>query len=168
MANKWTHTRRDVAAAMKWADNNPSKDPHNGGTWSSHCLAASRQMYGLPVLASSAAILANKADDKWGRFIHRAKGNDWKNPRWWDDLPRGAFILSNYGTYGHAWVASKTTSFSTDYTTRGKLLHAPRNLPRWGSITAKTVGWLCGFEVNGVDTYIKGIECPYPKHEGKH
>ena len=166
MGNKWTHTPRDVKAAMNWADAHPDKDPANGGTWKNHCLASSRQMYGLPSVGSSAKVLADRMQNH-GRFLHRCK--NWKDQGWWDNaVVRGAWLLSDYGSYGHSWVASKTTSWSTDYKKSGKLLHAERNLPRWQSIVAHTQFWICGVELNGKDYYIKGIECDYAKHEGKH
>lgn len=166
MGNKWKHMPRDVAAAMKWADNHPSKDPANGTSWSNHCLASSRQQFGMPWVANSAKQLADRMQ-KHGRFLHRC--NNPKDKGWWENgVVRGAWLLSDYGSYGHSWVASKTTSWSTDYHTHGKLLHAPRDLPRWPSIAAATQFWVCGIELNGVDYYIKGIECDYPKHEGKH
>jgi len=165
MGNKWKHMPRDVAAAMKWADNHPDRDPANGTSWSNHCLASSRQQFNMPWVANSAKQLADRMQ-KHGRFLHRCK--NWKDQGWWEDMPRGAWILSDYGSYGHSWVASKSTSWSTDYKTHGKLLHAPRDLPRWPSIAAATQFWVCGIELNGVDYYIKGIECEYPKHEGKH
>ena len=168
-ASDWVHAPRTVSAAMHWAAHNEHRDPANGTSWAGHCLASARQMYGLPVLASSAAILAHRAEAEWGRkFLHQATHHDVREAGWWRDIPRGAFLLSDYGHYGHAWVASKTHAWSTDYTRRGELLLAPRNLPRWSSISGSTVGWLCGFEINGRAVYIKGIECPWVKHEGKH
>lgn len=166
MGNKWKHMPRDVKAAMKWADNHPDRDPANGTSWSNHCLASSRQQFGMPWVANSAKSLADRMQ-KHGRFLHRCK--DPNDQGWWDNaVVRGAWLLSDFGSYGHSWVASKTTSWSTDYKTNGKLLHAPRDLPRWPSIRNATQFWVCGLELNGVDYYIKGIECEYPKHEGKH
>ena len=166
MGNKWQHMPRDVAAAMEWAENHPSKDPANGTSWSNHCLASSRQQFGMPWVANSAKSLADRMQ-KHGRFLHRCTNP--KDKGWWENgVVRGAWLISDYGSYGHSWVASKTTSWSTDYKTHGKLLHAPRDLGRWPSIAAATQFWVCGLELNGVDYYIKGIECEFPKHEGKH
>lgn len=174
MANKWKHMPRDVAAAMKWAENHPDRDPANGTSWANHCLASSRQMYGMGPVGSSAKVLADRLQ-KHGRFLHRCKNP--KDKGWWRDMPKGAWILSDVGTYGHSWVAAKDPkddddigkSWSTDYTgPHGTLKRAPRNLPRWGNVIDRTQFWICGLELNGIDYWIKGIDCPYPKHEGKH
>ena len=166
-------TPRDVNAAMKWADNHTDRDPANGTSWKNHCLASSRQMFGLPSVGPSAAALTARMEQH-GRFLHRCKNP--KDKGWWRDLPKAAWVLSDYGSYGHSWVrdggptdkAPLGRGWSTDYTTSGALKRCPIELPRWSSIVAATKFWICGVELNGVDYYIAGIECPFPKHEGRH
>ena len=166
-------TPRDVNAAMKWADNHTDRDPANGTSWKNHCLASSRQMFGLPSVGPSAAALTARMEQH-GRFLHRCKNP--KDKGWCGTCrrPRGSYLTmaatatAGSGTEGRRTSAPLGRGWSTDYTTSGALKRCPIELPRWSSIVAATKFWICGVELNGVDYYIAGIECPFPKHEGRH
>jgi len=149
----------DVQAAMKWFQH---QSDIGSKAWGGLCLKSCRTALGLQPIGSSAKELTIRMRSN-GRMLHRIKNP--MDEAEFEDIPRGALLLSSGGTYGHAWMTSKTTSWSVDYAgPHGTIKHAPRHLPKWSTIRKATEFWVCGIVDNyGKDWWIKGIDCPFPK-----
>lgn len=155
-------TKRTVDEAMEWAKKEHNKRSQD---WTCLCQSFTRRCWLLDPFGSSAT---NAWNGQGGKWKHQNNGKP-LDPDFLEAIPRGAMIYSTAGKYGHAVIASKTTTWTVDAKRKGYIDHGARDMGYWPSVRKEVQGWLCGATINGVDWYLNlGQPCGFAKHVGKH